>query len=77
MNIPETLHQIGNEVSRAKELHKGDFHNAHEALGVIREEYIEFENEVFKNRKTYDPLKAREEAIQIAAMCVRFITELT
>lgn len=75
--IGYALFDIQTEVTRAKALHPGDFHNAHEALAVIREEYVEFEQEVFKNKKTYSKEKAKEEAVQIAAMCVRFITELT
>jgi hypothetical protein len=68
----------------AKELHRattlfGSITNPHEGLGIIREEYIEFENEVFrynpnKNRDTRP--KMREELIQLAAMCLRTIHDV-
>lgn len=81
--IAETVGYIAEEVQRAKQLHPGEFHNMHEALGVLREEYIELENEVFfgfkkvgKDRDIYNK-NVKEEAIQLAAMCVRLITELT
>lgn len=54
----------------------GSIHNPHEALGVIREEYKEFEEEVFaynptKNRDTRPAMRA--ELIQLAAMALRAI----
>jgi hypothetical protein len=68
-----------------------DFASTHEALAVIREEYLELEKEVFwgekKALKKYDqPLiqdmavkehkdRMKAEAVQLAAMCVRFIQE--
>ena len=69
--------QIAKEVERARSMFPS-IHNMHEGLGVIREEYIEFEKEVFafnlrKGRDTR--AKARTELIQLAAMAIRTIMD--
>jgi hypothetical protein len=51
----------------------GAFNSTHEALAVIREEYLEFEQEIFHGK---DKSAARQEAIQLAAMAVKFIAML-
>jgi hypothetical protein len=66
------------EAERAASIH-GPMHSPHEALGVIREEYKEFEEEVFdfnlaKGRDTRG--KMRTELTQLAAMCLRAIHDL-
>ena len=69
-----------------------NFNSTHEAIAVIREEYLELEKEVFWGEKEcleiYEAVgesealefhkdRMRSEAIQLAAMCVRFVQELT
>ncbi len=49
------------------------FHSGHEGIAVLREEYRELEDEVFWGK---DPAKLREEAVQTAAMGLRFITDV-
>ena len=86
------IHEIKKEVERAKALHPGEFHNAHEGYAVLLEEVRELENEVFFGyKKAFNELtisakesvvelhqaRMREECIQIAAMAVRFASELT
>lgn len=73
----EVLNEIGNEVKRAKRLYPNNFVNQHEGYGVILEELDELWGEIKKNQQDYDLSKQRKEAIQCAAMLVRFITELT
>lgn len=75
--IEKGLDEIKAELLRSKTLFPATFHNQHEAIAVIREEYLELEQECFKNQKNYDLDKQRKEAVQIAAMCLRFIVELT
>lgn len=65
------------EVLRAKTMFKTNFQNQHEGYAVILEELDELWQEVKKNQKNYDIAAQRKEAIQCAAMCIRFITELT
>lgn len=65
------------EVKRAMGMFPS-IHSPHEGLGVIREEYIEFEAEVFKfnltkGRDTRPEM--RKELIQLAAMAIRTILD--
>jgi len=55
----------------------GAFHNAHEGWGVIREEYLELEQEIMKKQRDYDTDKMRKEAVQLGAMALRFIVDIT
>jgi hypothetical protein len=60
----------------------GAFNTAHEGLAVIREEYLELEDEVFDRSKhgTATPevkvARMKHEAIQLAAMAVRFMLDV-
>ena len=72
-----TVDEVFREVLRAKGLFPTDFHNQHEGYAVILEEMDELWDEVKKNQKNYDLKAQRKEAIQIAAMAIRFATELT
>lgn len=74
-DIEQALEEVHEEVIRAKELFPGDFPSEHHAIAVIREEYLELEHECFKNQKKYDREEMRKEAKQLAAMCIRFMTE--
>jgi NTP pyrophosphatase (non-canonical NTP hydrolase) len=73
----KVLDMVGLEVERAKSMFPEDFHNAHEGYAVLLEEVDELWDEVKKNQKVYDFESQRKEAIQVAAMAIRFATELT
>lgn len=60
------LKMVRDEISRSRELH-GDLHSAHEALGVMMEEWSEVKREIYN--KKLDKGKLLEELVQLAAMC--------
>lgn len=73
----ETCQLVLTETLRAKTLFPEDFNNQHEGYAVILEELDELWDEVKKNQRNYDLAAMHKEAIQCAAMCIRFATELT
>lgn len=73
----QTTKEVLAEVLRAKTMFPVDFVNQHEGYAVILEEIDELWDEVKKNQRNYDLAAMRKEAIQCAAMCIRFATELT
>jgi NTP pyrophosphatase (non-canonical NTP hydrolase) len=52
------------------------FHSAHEGYAVLLEEVEELWDEVKKSPKKRDPAAMREEAIQVAAMALRFLVDV-
>ena len=84
--------QVANEIkaeleSLPEKYANSTFNSYHEGLAVIQEEFEELKDEVFTHdlnqayRIEYTDSthrrRMRKQAIQIAAMCVRFIQELT
>ena len=63
-------HIVRDEIRQTTKVY-GLFNSLHEAMAILREEYLEMEHEVFHG----DIDKAREEALQVAAMAMRFIGE--
>lgn len=101
----ETIDLIQKEMESIPEKYHKQFNSMHEGLGVLREEYVELEQEIFfgekKAKKDFAqptfPIdkqlehekqfttgskdlwkeRVRTEAIQVAAMAIRIIQELT
>ena len=63
------------ELKRAKS-GNGDFHSAHEGYAVILEELDELWDEIKRKRSERSPERMRREAVQVAAMGLRFLVDL-
>ena len=68
----DILDEVCVELKRANSIHPATFNSSNEAAGVIREEYLELERELVHG----NPERAREEAIQLAAMAVKAVQYL-
>ncbi len=51
------------------------FHSAHEGFAVLLEEVDELKAEVWKRPENRSKARMRREAIQIAAMAIRFVVD--
>ena len=69
------LSEVSRELNHAKCKHKR-FNSAHEGYSVILEELDELWDEVKKKDYIRSTIKMRNEAIQVAAMAIRFIEDL-
>lgn len=69
------LNQIGKEVADA-EVKWPPMNSAHEAYAVLLEEVDELKAHVWTNQKRRDLDGMRQEAVQVAAMAVRFIRDV-
>ena len=63
------------EVHRARKIHPERFNSLHEGYAILLEEVNELWDEIRK--KEPDQAHLRHEAVQVAAMALRFISELT
>lgn len=52
------------------------FHSAHEGFAILNEEFDELKAHVWTNQKRRDLGAMKNEAIQVAAMAVRFAEEV-
>jgi len=75
MDIDKTLEKVKDEVTRAKSMWP-PFHSAHEGFAVLNEEFDELKRHVWTNQKKRDLSAMQKEAIQVAAMAVRFASEV-
>jgi hypothetical protein len=77
---PETFDAVvsaaSDELVRATSIHTRKFNSAHEGYAVILEELDELWDEVKKNGSQRDVQKMRDEAIQVAAMAMRFVVDV-
>lgn len=67
------IREVASEFDAATATH-GEFHSAHEGFAVMLEEMDELKVEVWKRHR--DPAALRFEAIQVAAMALRFLVDV-
>lgn len=72
---PETLGVVLAELEQAT-CKFGSFKSAHEGYAVLLEEVDELWDEVKKNSKSRSKALMRAEAVQVAAMALRFIEDV-
>lgn len=75
MSLRETLGEIRAEVERASAMWP-PMSSAHEGYAVILEELDELKAHVWTNQKRRDLAAMRKEAVQVAAMAVRFLLDV-
>jgi hypothetical protein len=71
----EAVRDAGEELARAMELFPS-FNSAHEGYAILLEEVHELWDEVRIRQSKRDPERLRTEAIQVAAMAIRFAAEI-
>ena len=79
MNLDEAMLAASQEVMqecRRAQVRFAPFNSAHEGFAVLKEEVDELWDEVKKNRSKRCKRLMRVEAMQVAAMAVRFMSEL-
>lgn len=74
MDREVALNQIREEYSKACKNFK-PFNGKHEGYAVILEEFDELWDEIKKHDPNFDFSEGREEAIQVGAMVLRFLTD--
>jgi NTP pyrophosphatase (non-canonical NTP hydrolase) len=67
--------EVVSEVENARANWPG-FNSAHEGFAVLLEEVDELKEHVWTNQKRRDLPAMRKEAMQVAAMALRFMTEV-
>lgn len=73
---PEVFNAINTELKNARANWPG-FNSAHEGFAILKEEVDELWDHVKTNQKRRDLVKMKAEAIQVAAMAIRFAEEVT
>lgn len=69
----DTALEVANELNSAREKFP-PFHSAHEGFAVLKEEVDELWDEI--KMKGASKARMREEAIQVAAMAIRFVQDV-
>lgn len=72
---PTALEELTAELKQAEAMFPS-FHSVHQGYAVILEELDELWDEIRKKPEDRDPAKLRAEAVQVAAMAIRFVNDL-
>lgn len=71
----DIIHEVLHETSRAQQKWP-PYNSAHEGFGVLLEEVDELKEHVWKNQKNRDLASMQKEAIQVAAVAIRFAVDV-
>ena len=74
--VKAILMQVESEINRARDLGFGLFQSAHEGYAIILEELDELKAHVWTKQNDRDLDRMRKEAIEVAAMAVKFVQSL-
>jgi len=75
LNVGSVTRAASKELRRSLRKRKKPLASAHEGLGYLLEEIRELETEVFTRESKRNRNRMRKEAIQVAAMALRFALE--
>ena len=73
--IERTIDRVREELLSAYESLPENQHSSHEGYAVLLEELDELWDEIKNNKKPHTWYHQRKEAIQVAAMAIRFIVD--
>ena len=76
LSTEDILAQVGEEIDRTVSLGYGDFNSAHEGYAILLEEVDELWDHVKISQRKRDLGAMYKEAIQVAAMAVKFVRNL-
>jgi hypothetical protein len=72
VKVEDAVAAVVDELKRARSKFPA-FHSQHEGYAVLLEEVVELQEAVFRNRR--DQTAVYEEAVQVAAMALRFLVD--
>jgi len=73
--LASAVHLVDMEIKRATSKNPA-FNSCHEGYAVILEELDELKEEVWLKKSRRNPKRMKAEAVQVAAMAIRFIVDL-
>lgn len=75
LNLGSAIHEVVAELTQAKE-NWPRWPSAHHGFAIINEEFDELKKHVWTKQTDRDLIAMRKEAMQVAAMAIRFMIEV-
>jgi len=69
------FNEIETELNSAKEKYPNSHRSFHESYAILKEEVDELWEEIKRSKNDNNKHEVRKEALQVAAMAIRFITD--